>query len=81
MWTFGSDVTGDATVMTGRQASFVGMFFDSLCKFKVSILTNTIALTFICLLCRETYLDEEEFSTLPFLEASCLIQGLWDFNK
>jgi hypothetical protein len=30
---------------------------------------------------RVTYLDEEEFSTLPFLRASCFIQGLWDFNK
>jgi hypothetical protein len=28
-----------------------------------------------------TYLDEEEFLTLPFLGASYLIQDLWDFNK
>jgi hypothetical protein len=27
MWTFGSDVTGDAAVMTNGQASFVGIFF------------------------------------------------------
>jgi len=33
-------------VMTGRQAFFVEMLFDSLCRFKVSILTNSIALTF-----------------------------------
>jgi len=45
-WTLGSDVTVDATVMTGGQASFVGMLFDSFYKFKVSILMNNIALTF-----------------------------------
>jgi hypothetical protein len=39
-------VTGDAAVMTGGQVSFVGMLFDSLCRFMVSILTNNIALTF-----------------------------------
>jgi hypothetical protein len=46
MWTFGLGVTDDAAVMTGGHASFVGMLFDSLCKFKVSILTNNTALTF-----------------------------------
>jgi hypothetical protein len=46
LWTLGSDVTGDAAVMTGGHASFVGMFFDSLCRFKVSIPTNNIVLTF-----------------------------------
>jgi hypothetical protein len=46
MWTFGSNVTGDAAVMTGGHASFVGMVFDSLYRFKVSIFTNNIALTF-----------------------------------
>jgi hypothetical protein len=46
MWTFGSDVTGDAAVMTGGPASFVGMLFDSLCRFKVIILTTNTALTF-----------------------------------
>jgi hypothetical protein len=46
MWTFVSDVTGDAVVMTNGQASFVGMLFDSLYRFKVSILTNNITLTF-----------------------------------
>jgi hypothetical protein len=46
LWTLGSDVTGDATVITGGQAFFVGMFFNYLCRFKVSILTNNIALTF-----------------------------------
>jgi hypothetical protein len=46
MWTFGSDVTGDAIVMTGGQASFVGMLLDFLCRNMVSILTNNIALSF-----------------------------------
>jgi hypothetical protein len=46
MWIFGSDVTGDAAVITGGQASFVGMLFDSPCRFKVSILTNNIVLAF-----------------------------------
>jgi hypothetical protein len=46
LWTLGSDVTSDAAVMVGRQASFVGMLFESPCRFKVSILTNNIALTF-----------------------------------
>jgi hypothetical protein len=46
MWTFGSNVTGDAAMMTGGHASFVGMLFDNLCRFNVSILTNNIALTF-----------------------------------
>jgi hypothetical protein len=46
MWTFGLDVTGEATVMTGGHASFVGMLFDFLYKNMVSILTNNIALTF-----------------------------------
>jgi hypothetical protein len=46
MWTFGSDVTGDAAVMTSGQASFVGMLLDFLCKNMVSILTNNISLTF-----------------------------------
>jgi hypothetical protein len=46
LWTFGSNVTGDAAMITGGQASFVGMLFDNLCRFKVSILTNIIALTF-----------------------------------
>jgi hypothetical protein len=39
-------VIGDATVMTGEQASFVGMLLDFLCRNMVSILTNNIALTF-----------------------------------
>jgi hypothetical protein len=46
MWTFGSDVTGYATVMTGGQASSVGMLLDFFCRNMVSILTNNIALTF-----------------------------------
>jgi len=46
MWTFGSDVTGDAAVMTGGQDSFVGMLLDFLCRNMVSILTNNIALNF-----------------------------------
>jgi hypothetical protein len=46
MWTFGSDVTGDTTVVTGGQASFVGMLFDFLCKDMISIFTNNITLTF-----------------------------------
>jgi len=46
MWTFGSDVTGDATVMTGGQASFVGKLLAFLCRNMVSIVTNNIALTF-----------------------------------
>jgi hypothetical protein len=63
LWTLGSDVIGDAAVMTGGQASFVGMLFDNPCRFKVSILTNNIVLPFICLLCGGTYLDKEEFSS------------------
>jgi hypothetical protein len=66
LWIFGSNVTGDAAVMTGGQASFVGMLLDFLCINKVSILTNNIALT---------------SSTSLFLRASYLIQDLWDFNK
>jgi len=46
LWTFGSDVTDDAAVMIGRQTSFVWILLDNLCSFKVSILTNNIALTF-----------------------------------
>jgi len=46
MWTFRSDVTGDAAVMTGGQTSFVGMLLDFLCKNMVCILANNIALTF-----------------------------------
>jgi hypothetical protein len=52
MWTFGSDVTGDAAVMTGGQASFVRMLLHFLCKNMVSILTNNIALTFYMSLMR-----------------------------
>jgi hypothetical protein len=40
-------VTGDAAVMTGGHASFVGMLLDFLCGNMVSILTNNIALTFL----------------------------------
>jgi hypothetical protein len=36
MWTFGSDVTGDAAMMTGGQASFVGKLLDFLCRNMVS---------------------------------------------
>jgi hypothetical protein len=36
----------DAAVMTGGQASFIGMLLDFLCRCMVSILTNNIALTF-----------------------------------
>jgi hypothetical protein len=46
MWTFGSDVTGDAAVMTGGQASFVRMLLDFFCRNMVSILTHNIAHTF-----------------------------------
>jgi hypothetical protein len=46
MWTFGSDVTDDAAVMTDGQASFIGMLLDFLYRNMVSILTNNIALTF-----------------------------------
>jgi hypothetical protein len=46
MWTFGSDVTSDAVVMIGGQASFVGMLLDFLYRNMVSILTINIALTF-----------------------------------
>jgi hypothetical protein len=46
MWTFGSNVTGDAAMMAGWEASFVGMMLDFLCRNMVSILTNNIALTF-----------------------------------
>jgi hypothetical protein len=33
-------------MMTGGHASFVGMLFNSLYRFKVSIFTNNIALAF-----------------------------------
>jgi len=46
MWTFGLDVTGDAAVITGGQAYFVGMLLDFFCRNMVFILTNNIALTF-----------------------------------
>jgi hypothetical protein len=46
MWTYGSDVTGDAAVMTSGQASFVRMLLDFFCRNMVSILTPNIALTF-----------------------------------
>jgi len=46
LWTLGSDVTSDATMMAGRQASFVGMLLDRLCQINVCILTNNDALTF-----------------------------------
>jgi hypothetical protein len=39
-------VTGDAAVMTGGQASFIGMLLDFLYRNMVSILTNNITLTF-----------------------------------
>jgi hypothetical protein len=39
-------MTGDAAVMTGGQASFVGMLLDFFCRNMVSILTNNIALAF-----------------------------------
>jgi hypothetical protein len=45
LWTFESDVTGDAVVITGGHASFVGMLLDFLYRNMVSILTNNIALT------------------------------------
>jgi uncharacterized membrane protein YeiH len=59
LWTFGLDVTGDAAVMTGGQASFVGILLDILCRNMVSILTNNIAFTFY-ILCGGTYFDKEE---------------------
>jgi hypothetical protein len=46
LWTFRSNVIGDAAEVTGGQASFVGMLLDFLCRNMVSILTNNIALTF-----------------------------------
>jgi hypothetical protein len=46
LWTFGSNVTRDAAVMTGGQASFVGMLLDFFCRNMVSILIDNIALTF-----------------------------------
>jgi hypothetical protein len=46
MWSFGSDVTSDATVMTGGQASFVRMPLDFFCRNMVSIFTHNIAHTF-----------------------------------
>jgi hypothetical protein len=52
LWTLGSDVIGDVAVMIGGQASFVGVLFDSFCRFKVSIFTNNIALTFYMSLMR-----------------------------
>jgi hypothetical protein len=47
MWTFESDVTGDAAAMTGGQDYFVGMLLDFLCRNIVSILTNNIALLYV----------------------------------
>jgi hypothetical protein len=46
LWTFGSDVTGDAAVMIGGLASFLRMLLDFFCRNMVSILTPNIALTF-----------------------------------
>jgi hypothetical protein len=46
LWTFESDVTGDATMMTGGHASFVGKLLDFFCRNMDSILTNNIVLTF-----------------------------------
>jgi hypothetical protein len=46
MWTIGSDVTGDAAVITGGQDSFGRMLLDFFCRNMVSILTHNIALTF-----------------------------------
>jgi hypothetical protein len=46
MWTFRSDVTGDAAVMTSGQASFVRILLDFLFRNMGSILTHNIALTF-----------------------------------
>jgi hypothetical protein len=40
-------VTTCATMMAGRQTSFVEMLLDRLCRFNVSILTNNYALTFV----------------------------------
>jgi hypothetical protein len=37
MWTIGSDVTGDAAVMAGRQSSFVWMLLCILWKIMVSV--------------------------------------------
>jgi hypothetical protein len=45
MWTYGSNVTGDAAMMTGGQASFVRMLLDFFCRNMVSILIHNIALT------------------------------------
>jgi hypothetical protein len=39
-------VTGDAALMIGGQASFVGILLDFLCRNMVSSLTNNIALAF-----------------------------------
>lgn len=46
LWTFGSDVTGDVVVMISRQASFIWMILDIRCRIMISILTNSIVLTF-----------------------------------
>jgi hypothetical protein len=62
MWTIGSDVTGDAAVMIGGQASFVRMLLDILCRIMISILTNNIVLTFYMSPMRRDILDEEESS-------------------
>jgi len=46
LWTFGSNVTSDAAVMTSRQAFFGWMLLNILYRIMISILTNNIALTF-----------------------------------
>jgi hypothetical protein len=44
--TSGLGVTSDAVVMTGGQASFIGMLLDFFCRNIVSILTNNVVFTF-----------------------------------
>jgi hypothetical protein len=45
LWTMRSNVTVGATMMAGRQTSFVGMLLNSLCRFNINILANNNALT------------------------------------
>jgi hypothetical protein len=59
MWAFGSDVTGDAAVMTGGHDSFVGMLLDFLCRIWLAFLQTILPLPFICLLCGGTYFERK----------------------
>jgi hypothetical protein len=72
LWTFGSDVTGDAAVMTGRQASFVWMLLYILCRIMISILTNNIAITFYMSPMRKDIFRRERIFNFTFPQSILL---------